>query len=48
MARYDYYIRLERQRIIYQPENICVIDKGHVTGAGQTAIHRSHILAGLA
>ena len=42
MARYDQYIRFERQAQIYRPENIRILDRGHTTGAashGQLALH---------
>jgi hypothetical protein len=48
MARYDQYVRLERQSGIYVPHNMTILEKGHVTDAGQPALHRSHILIGLA
>jgi hypothetical protein len=33
MARYDQYIVLERQTQHYRPENVRIIERGHVTGA---------------
>lgn len=46
LARYDQYIRFERQAGIYRSENLNVLDKGHVTGAMDIKALRSHLLGG--
>jgi hypothetical protein len=46
MARYDQFIRLERQSRIYLPDQITIIDKGHITGAMDVKSLREHLLKG--
>jgi hypothetical protein len=33
MARHDQFVRLDRQRGIYRPGNVRILEKGHITGA---------------
>ena len=47
MARYDQFIELERQSRIYLPEQITVLDKGHITGAMDVKSLKEHLLRGL-
>jgi hypothetical protein len=43
LAKYDQYIRFERQKGIYLPENITVLDKGHITGSMDIPALREHL-----
>jgi hypothetical protein len=43
LARYDQYIKFERQAGIYRPENISVIEKGHVTGSADSHALLNHL-----
>jgi len=47
LARYDQYIKLERQRGIYLEEQISILEKGHITGAMDRNALREHLLHGL-
>ncbi|MFW5747932.1 MAG: hypothetical protein ACOCX6_03940, partial [bacterium] len=43
LARQDQYIRFERQKDIYRPENTTVLEKGHITGSMDVDALREHI-----
>lgn len=43
LARYDQFIRFERQKEIYLPENVTVLEKGHITGSMDVKALRKHI-----
>lgn len=47
MAIYDQYIRFERQKQIYNPENITIIKKGHITGSLDYKLLGDHLKSGL-
>lgn len=47
MARHDQYVRLERQSGIYDPEQVTVLEKGHVTGGAANSELREFLLQGL-
>lgn len=47
LARFDQYIKLERQRGIYLEEQISILEKGHITGAMDRKALRKHLLHGL-
>ncbi len=44
LARYDQYVRFERQKVCYGAHSIRVLEKGHITGAKASAELRTHIL----
>jgi len=48
MARYDQFIRFDRQAGIYRPEQIRVLDRGHVTGAAAHSQLARHLAQGVA
>jgi len=43
LSRYDQFIQYERQKGIYLPENITVLEKGHITGSMDFKALREHI-----
>jgi len=45
MARHDQYIMFDSQSTIYRPENISVIEKGHVTGSADNRALLAHLAA---
>ena len=47
LGLFDRYIRFNRQKIVYRPENISTIEKGHITGTAGRAKLRDHLLAGV-
>jgi len=44
LARYDQYVELATQRAAYRPEDVRVIDKGHLTTALDVPALRDHVL----
>jgi len=46
MARYDQFIRLERQSGIYRPEQIRLLERGHVTGSAARKELARHLSGG--
>lgn len=47
LARFDQFIRFPRQRGIYLPGQVRVLEKGHVTGSLDTPALRAHLIDGL-
>ncbi len=47
LARYDQFIRYERQKGIYRENQLRLLDKGHITGAMDIKSLRDHLLEGL-
>ncbi|MFP4484086.1 MAG: hypothetical protein ACLFO1_04460 [Spirochaetaceae bacterium] len=47
MARYDQYVRYERQSGVYAPENVTVMEKGHITGGAANGELRRFLLESL-
>jgi hypothetical protein len=47
LARYDGYVRFDRQRAGYGDHPVAVVDRGHVTGGLDAAALRAHVLAHL-
>ena len=48
MARFDRYIVLEQQASIYRDDRLTIIERGHITGSGENATHRSFLGDGFA
>jgi hypothetical protein len=47
LARHDQYIVLDRQASIYAPENLHVIEKGHITGSADNRTLREFLAQGI-
>ncbi len=45
LARYDQYVQLERQKTVYDPGHLTIMEAGHVTGSSRNAELRKFLFA---